>query len=170
MAQEKHWRKYTLHPEHIALWTGNPQDVLSQDEVLLAGCLHSLDNIHMDEKHLLNMGREVLQDAALNEVSKGTKMALWGGSTHRKAVRQAIQSAGNKTNLPAPVKGWRLTPMALELAEATRQCREKLLSRPKGTSIEIFRLRDQQSVEFRTELQKAIGIALEQHGAGRNNG
>ena len=170
MTQEEHWREYTLHPEHIAQWTGDPQDVLSQDEVLLAGCLYSLGNIHMDEKYLLSMGREVLQDAALNEVPKGTKMALWGGPTHRKAVKQAMQSAGNKTNIPAPVKGWRLTPMALELAEATRQCREKLLSMPRGTSMEIFRLRDQQSVEFRTELQQAIGIALEQHGVGRNNG
>ena len=97
MIQEEHWREHTLYQEHIARWTGDTQDVLSRDEILLAGCLYSLSNIDKGEKYLLSRGREVLRNAALDEVPKGTKRALRGGPTHRKAMKRPCRAPATES-------------------------------------------------------------------------
>ena len=45
-------------PQQVAVWTGDdPGDILEQDDILLAGCLHSPGSLDYGERYLFGRGR-----------------------------------------------------------------------------------------------------------------
>ena len=160
------WKRNDPCATEVAEWTGDRNDILEREDLILAGCLWSLGNMDADDEYLAVRGKELLHETLMESMPR-TERQLRGGPTQARAAREALLGAWNNVKMNPPLRGFRLTPQARGLAEAARACRVEL----EPLLWEKFRLSshetDRRYGEIAGRLNDAMGDAFDGGAAGR---
>ena len=111
-----------FRPQEIVEWTGNSQDELSREDAATAGRIFSPGGADFGEDSQVRTAVRMLRLMMSTVIPKGSSRQKRGGPSHREIIRQKLLQAGNqRADLKPPLRGFRLTQPALDLAAPALQ-------------------------------------------------